>query len=210
MKAIPLRFRQMLLGWGAIGVVYLITGWLQGAGHKIMPLGIDTLIPFSATAIWLYLSFFLLVPLGYLLVPLSRLHWLTRSMQLTALVAGAVYLLWPTTMSYPQDMGTGISSILLGWLIAVDSSQNCFPSLHMALTVLAVQAIAATRQRLITVLCVLWAIAIAFSIIQLRRHLFIDLVGGAVLAWCCSWLASRLLMRKTLDNTSLNSKPLSD
>lgn len=47
-----------------------------------------------------------------------------------------------------------------------------------------------------TIASVIWALAIAFSIIQLRRHLFIDLVGGILLAWGCGWLAAHLDMRK--------------
>ncbi|MCZ9165655.1 phosphatase PAP2 family protein [Escherichia albertii] len=79
--------------------------------------------------------------------------------------------------------------------IAIDSSQNCFPSLHAALTLLAVWAIAKKDNRWLTLMSVVWAIAIAFSILQLRRHLFIDLVGGALLASGCGWIAARLDMR---------------
>lgn len=63
-------------------------------------------------------------------------------MQISALVAGVFYLLWPTTMHYPSFDQMGISAGALNRLIAIDSSQNCFPSLHAALTLLAVWAIA--------------------------------------------------------------------
>lgn len=196
MKEFLLRIKQMLFGWGSVGIVYTICDRLQGEGYRLTPLSIDTLIPFSPSAVWLYLSFFLIVPLGYLLTPRSHLPWLTRAMQLSALGAGMVYLLWPTTMAYPPLVGNGVSSWLLGWLVYVDSSQNCFPSLHAALTILAVWAISARRRRWITAASVVWALAIAFSILQLRRHLFIDLVGGTLLAWGCGWLAAHLDWRK--------------
>ncbi|HHC4879009.1 TPA: phosphatase PAP2 family protein, partial [Escherichia albertii] len=60
---------------------------------------------------------------------------------------------------------------------------------------LAVWAIAKKENLWLTLMSVVWAIAIAFSILQLRRHLFIDLVGGALLASGCGWIAARLDMR---------------
>lgn len=132
----------MLLGWGTVGVIYNFSDYLQGEGYQLTPSIIDNLIAFSPSAVWLYLSFFFIVPLGYLSTPLCHLRWLARSMQISALVAGVFYLLWPTTMHYPSFDQMGISAGALNRLIAIDSSQNCFPSLHAALTLLAVWAIA--------------------------------------------------------------------
>ena len=192
MKNALFRLWQMLLGWGTVGIVYNLTDRLQGAGTLLPPSALDRAIPFSPSAIWLYLSFFLIVPAGYLLAPLQRIKWLTLAMQLTALGAGAVYLLWPTTMAYPQNDGVGISAQLLAALTQVDSPQNCLPSLHMALTVLAVWALSDGERKMRTALWMLWGVAIAFSILQLRRHLFVDLAGGALLALCAGGLALRI------------------
>lgn len=192
MKNALFRLWQMLLGWGTVGIVYNLTDRLQGAGTLLPPSALDRAIPFSPSAIWLYLSFFLIVPAGYLLAPLQRIKWLTLAMQLTALGAGAVYLLWPTTMAYPQNDGVGISAQLLAALIQVDSPQNCLPSLHMALTVLAVWALSDGERKMRTALWMLWGVAIAFSILQLRRHLFVDLAGGVLLALFAGWLALRM------------------
>lgn len=182
MKSGLYRTGQLLLGWGFVGVIYQLTDSLQGSGQVITPSWIDNRISFSASAIWAYLSFFLIIPAGYFLAPLKTVRWLTRSMQLAAVGAGLVYLLWPTTIVTPLDSGQGIESMLLKQLVAVDSAQNCFPSLHIALTLLAVWAIAKSRRHWMTLVFILWGSAIAFSILQLKRHLFIDLVGGVVLA----------------------------
>lgn len=189
------RAVQLLLGWGFVGVIYHLTDNLQGAGQVITPSWIDNKIPFSASAIWAYLSFFLIIPAGYFLAPLSAVSWLARSMQVSALGAGAVYLLWPTTLVTPLDNGQGIESRLLQQLVDVDSAQNCFPSLHIALTLLAVWAIAKSRRRLTTLVFILWGAAIAFSILQLKRHLFIDLVGGVILALAAGLLVSWIMGR---------------
>jgi hypothetical protein len=85
MKNTLFRLGHMLLGWGTVGVVYSLTDRLQGAGTLLPPSALDRAIPFNPAAIWLYLSFFLIVPAGYLLAPLRRIKWLTLAMQLTAL-----------------------------------------------------------------------------------------------------------------------------
>lgn len=185
------RLGHMLLGWGSVGVVYTLSDRWQGAGRVMQPGAIDRMIPFSADAIWLYLSFFLLIPCAYLFCRPEKLNWLTRAMILTALVCGLVYLLWPTTMAYPVDGGSGISSRLLAALAAADSPQNCLPSLHMALSLLAVLALYQPEQRWRSGLLILWAALIALSILQLRRHLFIDLVSGAAVALACGWICGR-------------------
>lgn len=198
MQQVAYRLWQMLLGWGFVGLVYNVSDRWQGAGHQLTPGWVDNAIPFSPHAVWLYLSFFIIIPLCYLICPPGRIKWLRSSMQLSALVAGAIYLLLPTTMDYPLDSGRSLSSGLLAALISVDSTQNCLPSLHIALTLLAVWAAADLRRKLRTVLLVIWGLAIAFSILQLRRHLFVDLLSGAALAlavgYACqqvSWLGWR-------------------
>ena len=158
----------------------------------MLPLSaLDRAIPFNPAAIWLYLSFFLIVP--------RAICWRRCANQMADAGDAAdgarrrgSYLLWPTTMAYPQNEGVGISAQLLAALTQVDSPQNCLPSLHMALTVLAVWALSDGERKVRTALWMLWGVAIAFSILQLRRHLFVDLAGGALLALFAGWLALRI------------------
>ncbi|MBD8162500.1 inositol phosphorylceramide synthase [Erwinia persicina] len=181
----------MLVGWGSVGGIYTFSDRWQGPGTVMQPGLIDRAIPFSPDAIWLYLSFFLLIPAGYLYCRVEKLRWLTVSMILTALVCGAVYMLWPTTLVYPHDGGQGLSSRLLARLAAADSTQNCLPSLHMALSLLAVWALYRRDRPVRSGLLLLWGVLIAVSILQLRRHLFIDLVSGAGVALFCGWICLR-------------------
>lgn len=186
-----LRLKALLFGWGSVGVVYQLSAQFQGQGTVLPTSFIDEWIPFSPSAIWLYLSFFIIVPLSYLSCPIARLAGLRRATQLTALIAGTVYLIFPTTMVYPQAVGDDFSTRLLQLLQRIDSPQNCLPSLHIALTVLAVWAMSDSQQKVKTGVYLLWGMAIAFSILQLRRHLFIDLVTGAMLAGITGWIFLR-------------------
>lgn len=186
-----LRLKALLFGWGTVGVVYQLSAQFQGQGTVLPTSFVDEWIPFSPSAIWLYLSFFIIVPLSYLSCSIARLAGLRRATQLSALIAGAVYLIFPTTMVYPQVVGDDLSTRLLQLLLLIDSPQNCLPSLHIALTVLAVWAMSDRQHKVKTGLYLLWGAAIAFSILQLRRHLFIDLVTGAMLSGMTGWMFLR-------------------
>lgn len=193
MNSALFRLKQMLLGWGGVGLIYNTADRWQGLGSVLQPGPIDRLIPFDPAGVWLYLSFFLLIPTAYFACPEKRLIWLRSAFLLAALTAGAVFLAWPTTLSYPAAPGGTLSSTLLATLSQVDSVQNCFPSLHMALTVLAVWALHDKQRPAKNALFWLWGLGIAFSIIQLRRHLFIDLAAGVALGLLVGWLGQRYL-----------------
>ena len=186
------RFGQMLAGWGAVGAAYTIAGLFQGSGAVLPETALDRLIPFNPAGIWLYLSFFLLVPYAYFTVDAARLRWLRRAMQLCALVCGLVFLLWPTTLHYPTPAGVGLGGAALRLLLVVDSSQNCLPSLHAALTLLCAWALLDGRKPLRSWLMLLWAVGICFAIIQLRRHTSLDLAAGLAAGIVCGRICRRV------------------
>lgn len=90
-------------------------------------------------------------------------------------------------MIYPVDNGSSVSSWLLAKLIEIDDSVNCFPSLHVTLTSLAIWGALNKFHSLRNKILLLWGMTIVLSIIQLRRHLFIDFIGGIVLALVAGW-----------------------
>ncbi|OTA16894.1 inositol phosphorylceramide synthase [Xenorhabdus vietnamensis] len=169
-----------LLGWGTVGVIYHFTAnyYLNDQVTILQLSVIDEWIAFSSNGVWFYLSFFLLIPLAYLFCPLSRVRWLMLAMQGCALFSGLIYLLYPTTLDYPSITGDKITDRILAYLITIDSSQNCLPSLHASLTALSVYALWQGKQRFWQLLWLTWGMLIGFSIIQLRRHLFTDLMAG--------------------------------
>lgn len=191
------RLLCCLLGWGMVGIIYQLTANYQMNGYDqamVLPLSvIDQWIAFSSNGIWLYLSFFLLIPLAYLCCPLSRVRWLMLAMQGCALFSGLIYLFYPTTLDYPPIVGDKISDRMLIHLITIDSTQNCLPSLHASLTVLSVYALWQKQQKIRRLLWLMWGVLIGFSIIQLRRHLFIDLVAGVLTAIVIGTLCQLIL-----------------
>lgn len=178
------RLCAMMIGWGMVGIVYGISG-LRGpeSAFHLSPSAIDLWFRFDPTAIWAYLSFFALVPLGYLASTPERLFWLMRAMVLCALGAGVVFAIFPTTMSFPPTPSTGISAAMLAALIRVDTLVNCLPSLHVALSLICVAALWDGKKPYRMAALILWLAVIFLSILQLQRHQFVDLLAGAALAF---------------------------
>lgn len=199
MSPFATRLRHMVLGWCAVGLVYGTCGALQGAGTVVPETALDRAIPFSAAGIWLYLSFFALIPLAYLLADARRLPWLERSMQACALVSGAVFLAWPTTLHYPPLADGSLPASVQHLLISLDSSQNCLPSLHGALTLLSVWALAEARRPVRTLLAAAWGVGVLYATIQTRRHVALDLSAGVTVGLLCGLAIRHFLNRRAAD-----------
>jgi len=173
------RLLYLLAGWGSVGLVYFSSDLLQGQGVILPETVIDRAIAYSDAAIWLYLSFFILIPYTYLVVSPARVRWLARAMAVSALVCGVVFLLYPTTLAYPPvGNGMGWSTQVLRVLQTMDSTQNCLPSLHGALTLLCAWALFERERPIRSALAVLLTLGICYAIIALRRHVSIDLGAG--------------------------------
>ena len=173
------RLFYLLAGWGSVGLVYFSSDLLQGQGVLLPETFIDRAIAYSDAAIWLYLSFFILIPYTYLVVTPQRVRWLARAMAVSALICGMVFLLYPTTLAYPPvGDGMGWSTQMLRMLQTMDSTQNCLPSLHGALTLLCAWALFERERPMRSLLAVLLTLGICYAIIALRRHVSIDLGAG--------------------------------
>lgn len=188
MKEILRRLLCCLIGWGTVGVVYSYTGQASPTATLLSPSFIDSLFSFSVNAIWFYLSFFIFIPLGYLLCQSKNVRPLMVAMQLCALISGCVYLLFPTTMVYVNFADVSLTSRALSALISIDSPQNLLPSLHVSLTLVVLAALWSKQQKYRTAFYLLWAVAICLSVLVLKRHLFIDVVTGAVTAFGALWI----------------------
>ncbi|WP_411886080.1 phosphatase PAP2 family protein [Polaromonas sp. YR568] len=178
------RLRDMMAGWGCVGLIYWLSGAWQGKGVVLPETALDRLIAFNPAGLWLYLSFFAFIPYTFLMVDTPKLRWLRMSMQACALLCGAVFLLWPTTLAYPDyaahpaAAGAGPGASLLRLLLWGDSPQNCLPSLHAALTLLCAWALLDAKRPLRSTFAIIAALCICFSVIQLRRHLSLDVAAG--------------------------------
>jgi membrane-associated phospholipid phosphatase len=185
------RFAFMVTGWGAIGVVYTISGLRSAdAAFSLTPSAIDLWFRFEPSAIWVYMSFFAFVPLGFFIPPPHSVKWLRCAMWVSAVSAGIVFAVFPTTMIYPTVTQVGFSAEALKLLMRFDAVVNCLPSLHVTLTSLVLFALWENGRLWRNLLLTIWAASIAISILPLHRHQFVDLLAGLALAlFACVFVA---------------------
>lgn len=190
--ALRWRLTQMVVGWGGVGVVYTLSGWLSALPGRdvtvLHPGVLDHLVPFLPAGVWWYLSFFLLIPWACLAAPATRIVGLRRAMHLCALVCGIVFVLWPTTLAIGPHATASLSGRVLAWVADIDTLSNCLPSLHGALTTLAVLALLDRQRPWRTMLALAWGACVAVSVLLVRQHTVLDLVTGMVVGASCGWL----------------------
>ncbi|OBU12938.1 acid phosphatase [Morganella psychrotolerans] len=176
------RFFYLLAGWGTVGVIYSLTGDIHATAHMITPGIIDKAIMYNPNAVWVYLSFFLFIPCGYLLSLPVKANPLMWQMIVCAVLSGTVYLLYPTTADFPADTGSGLTQYLLMALLVADTPQNMLPSLHVSLTLITLAALWQKGAHYGNTLWLVWALVIILSVLYLKRHLFVDVFAVAICA----------------------------
>ena len=176
------RLWWMLWGWGTVGVIYFLTDRWQGEAQLVPETWIDQAMAYDQGAVWGYFSFFVLIPIAYLCAERSRVKRLARQMQWGAVLCGIIYLLYPTTLEYPPVVLGTWSGQVVAWLLAIDSSQNCVPSLHVLLSLLAVYAVSYGKSRWVQGCYIGWLVWISYTVLQLKRHLWLDVVAAIAVA----------------------------
>lgn len=147
---------------------------------------IDLWLPFSDRAVWVYLSLFLLMPIGPLLMcrraQLIRYGW---GIFLIATVSYLVFIVWPTWCPRPNPADTIIAYRLL---TALDTPLHAFPSLHAAFAVFS--ALCATlvlgelRVRFWWRIGVAaWTLLILLATLLTKQHRLADILGGSALGF---------------------------
>ncbi|QGT78389.1 phosphatase PAP2 family protein [Guyparkeria halophila] len=158
---------------------------------------VDRQVVFEPAFFYLYASLWVYVSLVPALMP-DRATLVRYGLAIGALcLAGlAVFLAFPTSIERDPTLWAGEPAF--AWLAAVDSSGNAFPSLHVATALFS----AFWMDRLIRaigmpdwwrVVSALWALGIVYSTLAIAQHVFLDVVGGVILALAFVWLSANRL-----------------
>jgi membrane-associated phospholipid phosphatase len=177
------------LGYVAFCLLYIFTGAIHLRTPILLaPSPIDNLLAFRGWTIWIYHSqfFFLMVTIQAIKKPenLTRMFY---SMIFASLLSFAIFLLYPTVIARAVQPGSDLTGKAFQFLYAVDSSSNCFPSLHVSLAALSAIAVFSERTRC-GFFALGYALLIMLSTMTTKQHYFIDVLGGFILAILCRTL----------------------
>ena len=152
----------------------------------VMPVtAIDALIGFQPLALIPYLSLWIYVSLPAAII-LKRRELIGYGWWLAGLcVAGlACFYFWPTTVSVPTEEWRKHASFSI--LLGVDAAANACPSMHVAVAVFSACWLGHSLRDLgapvrLRIVNWIWFIAIAYSTMAIKQHVFIDVVVGLAL-----------------------------
>lgn len=149
-----------------------------------LALPLDSRIPFVGVFVVPYLSYFL-----YLLVAVVVL-WrrqkepaLARFLLAAVLVLAAAYVTYAyfqTVVERPDVAGADLFSRMVRYVYHFDQPYNVFPSLHAALSTLAVLCL--YRRTPGAWFLAAWGLLIAISTVFVKQHYVLDVLAGAALA----------------------------
>lgn len=184
--SLKIRFFYLLIGWLSSCIIYVATGAVTRNAWIIPESAVENYIPYSPYGIWLYISFYIYIPYTFFTAEASKIKLLSWVFIISGIISGILFLLVPTSMVFPDYKTDGISAFVLNFIAENDTPQNCFPSMHGSLITICTLANWNRKRKIRSYACVLLVILMYYSIIQVRRHLFIDLMAGAglgVLVW---------------------------
>lgn len=195
----PRRCRWPTKLWlgSALGIV-LYGGYFYLNHHpsrapvRFSPTAIDTWVGFSPGWTAMYLSLYLMLPVGWLVNTREELTRYSAGIAGVMATGFVCFLLWPVAGPRPVD---GPTDGLYGLLVRWDHPANSFPSLHVALAIysvcIGIELTAGPTRRVTGAALSIWAILIAYATLATKQHYWVDLPPGALLGWAGWRLAWR-------------------
>jgi membrane-associated phospholipid phosphatase len=142
-------------------------------------------IPLWPEFSWVYMSIYLpLLFAPFVLRSERELRALARAAALVIGLAGLGFLLFPAELGYPPPpaLGGSLSARAFRVADALNLRYNLAPSLHVALSSLALGALATRARPFGRWLLLAWALLIGLSTLLTHQHHVVDVVSGYALA----------------------------
>ncbi|MEK9157645.1 MAG: phosphatase PAP2 family protein [Patescibacteria group bacterium] len=174
-------------GWliclGGIAIFLALYGFVSHLPidrHAISFILNEEKVPFLPWTLIVYLSVFLQAGIILRLTPHKLLPRTLFFGLCIAIIGFIIFIIFP--IEYPRNLYPTANKGIT-FLRKIYSSGNCFPSLHVAMTLLLTgfYCLVQKSKKLRFLMC-LWAIAIVFSVLTTKQHYLIDIFGGVILA----------------------------
>ena len=158
-----------------------ITSGLENTSQMFLQWELE--IPLIPCFIILYTSFCLLLVMSFLSCPTRQeLKNLSCQMILSSVIACSCFLILPGELGYMRKESAGLFQPIYDLLFVLDNPTNLFPSLHIALSYIALfSSLAQTKWFIWKTGLVLWFFGICASVVLVHQHHLFDIATGLVL-----------------------------
>ena len=163
---------------------------------------LDKQIPLIPWTIVIYFGCYIFWIIGYLYnAAMDKRHcyrflmadWLAKA------VCFICYVVYPTTNTRPEIVGSDIWAQLMRFLYSMDAADNLFPSIHCLVSWLCYIGIRGNKkvpQWIRTTFCIC-AIAVFISTLTTKQHVIYDVVAGVALVEV-TYRVSKLIVKRQL------------
>lgn len=168
---------------------------------KLIPLtSVDYYVKPHFLAPWIYISFFLLLLFAVYFSTQKNMFLFIKLLLSNSIIALVIFILFPTYIInndyFILQESSPISYQLLNFIKQNDVQSNCFPSLHIANSLLATMFIFKLKNKLASIFCSVWFILITWSVLSTGQHYFYDIIGGFLLSLTSYYGFAKLMFKK--------------
>lgn len=153
--------------------------------------GIDLSIPYLEWTFFIYLSVFIQAVFVILQIPKDKLATYIAGPSWALMVGLIFFFVLP--IEYPRDLYPD-ENIIVTWFRIIDRAGNCFPSLHVAMTIIFAHIYALINNKYIIRSSIMWvwSIFIIVSVLTTKQHYVVDVFGGIVMGIITIFLIKRI------------------
>ncbi len=205
------RHAQPLLGvlmfavWAA--GYFAISYWTEGRSVHVLPtFRWEREVPFSPDFVWIYLTIYPTFVLPYFFIRQKEFFRLFSLAYITVMcICYLIYLVFPVTIQRPSFAVTSFSTWTLSIVYSADRPWNCFPSMHVAMSLLASLTILEVH-RIRGLLTLLLTVCIAASTVLIKQHYVLDLLAAVAITLTIHFAYVRRRLLDTLFENFLRAE----
>ncbi len=151
------------------------------------------------SAFWIYMSFFFLLIAGITFSSKEDSIRCCKTVLLNSFFASIFFIFLPTRITYndyyPYILENTITYDLIKMIKQYDNTSNCFPSLHIANSIVATIYLNKNKSNTFKLLSTAWLLLVCWSVMSTKQHTFYDLLAGTILAFLSIFLIDKYLVK---------------
>ncbi len=201
----PIFALLMFATWSA-GYFFIASITLEHTTHQLPTLAWERNTPLVPEYVFIYLAIYPTFLLPFLFIHQKDFFRLFSFAYINVMcVCYLVYLFYPVSIQRPELIVHSFSTWVLGIVYGADRPWNCFPSLHVAMSLLAALTILEVRRvrGILTLLLTVW---IAYSTVLIKQHYVLDVVAAMVLTLGIYFIYFRRQIMNTLFENILRAE----
>lgn len=180
-------------------IAYFIVGYLSCSYFNLhrdhyfnVALPFESMIPFKSFFLLGYISVYVGLILVYAVI--DDYAYFKKGLLVFAIVSTVhfiFFILVPVRIARPDlTAATGVMDILTRYYYLIDNPVNCFPSLHVSYPLVGTLVLWPYKRRWGYLMAVLTAF-IAVSVVLVKQHYILDVVGAAIVTGLVFWAIKR-------------------